>query len=226
MSDDLTALGIDGIRRSYDEHYDTMMDVEQDPTGAFFAIQEQADRINELEAKLEGQKRTIEAVTNSMDIETARGIVAQAWCQPETSNTEMDVVLAEEFAKILIEKTKDKGDHEPKMVLNRIEELEAENKALRRVIADVVKSTGDDPEIMAASREEWAQRAFSAVARIGELEAKLAKAVAAADRLADAVDDLRNLTSDEQCVLGLKRCFDRMKDYRTTLAELKGQDDE
>lgn len=38
-----------------------------------------------------------------MDIETARDIVVQAWCTPETSNTEMDVVLADEFAKILIE---------------------------------------------------------------------------------------------------------------------------
>ena len=40
-----------------------------------------------------------------MNIETARGIVAQAWCQPETSNTKMDVVLGDEFAKILIENT-------------------------------------------------------------------------------------------------------------------------
>ena len=53
MSDDLTMLGTDGIRRSYDEHYDTMMDVEEDPTGAFFAIQKQAYHIEELEAKLE-----------------------------------------------------------------------------------------------------------------------------------------------------------------------------
>ena len=53
MSDDFTVLGNDGIRRSFDEHYDTMMDVEQDPTGAMWAIQKQADRIEELEAKLE-----------------------------------------------------------------------------------------------------------------------------------------------------------------------------
>ena len=52
MSDDLTVLGPDGIRRSYDEHYDTMMDVKQDPTGALWAIQAQATRIKELEAKL------------------------------------------------------------------------------------------------------------------------------------------------------------------------------
>ena len=52
MSDDLTALGPDGIRRSYDEHYDTMMDVKEDPTGAWQAIQKQAARIEELEAKL------------------------------------------------------------------------------------------------------------------------------------------------------------------------------
>ena len=45
MSDDLTALGPDGIRRSYDEHYDTMMDVKEDPTGAWQAIQKQAARI-------------------------------------------------------------------------------------------------------------------------------------------------------------------------------------
>jgi hypothetical protein len=50
--DDLTALGHDGIRRSFDEHYGTMMDVEQDPTGAMWAIHKQADRIEELEAKL------------------------------------------------------------------------------------------------------------------------------------------------------------------------------
>jgi hypothetical protein len=50
--DDLTAIGIDGIRRSFDEHYDTMMEVEQDPTGAHHAIQNQHTRIEELEAKL------------------------------------------------------------------------------------------------------------------------------------------------------------------------------
>ena len=52
MSDDLKMLGVDGIRRSYDEHYDTMMDVEQDPTGAWIAIQKQTLRIEELEEML------------------------------------------------------------------------------------------------------------------------------------------------------------------------------
>ena len=50
--DDLTVVGIDGIRRSFDEHYDTMMCVEQDPTGAHHAILNQHARIEELEAKL------------------------------------------------------------------------------------------------------------------------------------------------------------------------------
>ena len=53
MSDDLTVLGPDGIRRSYDEHYDTMMDVEQDPTGAHQVIQRQRCRIEELTEVLE-----------------------------------------------------------------------------------------------------------------------------------------------------------------------------
>jgi hypothetical protein len=52
MSDDLTVAGVDGIRRSFDEHYDTMKEVVGDPYGAWDAIQIQADRIEELEDKL------------------------------------------------------------------------------------------------------------------------------------------------------------------------------
>jgi hypothetical protein len=40
-----------------------------------------------------------------MNIEEARGRAARAWCEPSTSTTEMDVVLAEEFAKILVSQT-------------------------------------------------------------------------------------------------------------------------
>lgn len=58
----------------------------------------------------------------------------------------------------------------------RIQELEAENKRLKALVADVIYSTGDDPEIMAASRAEWAARALAA-------EAKLAKAL-------DFIEDL------------------------------------
>ena len=50
--DDLTVVGIDGIRRSFDEHYDTVMCVEQDPTGAHHAIYNQHALIEELNAKL------------------------------------------------------------------------------------------------------------------------------------------------------------------------------
>ena len=52
MNNDMTEVGVDGIRRSFDEHYDTVMDVKEDPTGAMWAIHKQADRIEELEAKL------------------------------------------------------------------------------------------------------------------------------------------------------------------------------
>ena len=58
-----------------------------------------------------------------------------------------------------------------KDAMHRIEELEAESKTLRSMVADVIADTGDDPEIMAASRAEWAARAFTA-------EAKLTKALA------------------------------------------------
>jgi len=62
--------------------------------------------------------------------------------------------------------------------VNRIEELEEENKRLKSLIADVINDTGDDPEIMAASRAEWAARALTA-------EAKLAKAVGLVDDMVE-----------------------------------------
>jgi hypothetical protein len=49
----ITEVGVDGIRRSFDEHYDTVRDVEQDPWGAMLAIHKQARRIEELEAEIE-----------------------------------------------------------------------------------------------------------------------------------------------------------------------------
>ena len=36
-----------------------------------------------------------------MSMEAARERVAQCWCQPTTKHIEMDVTLAEEFAKVL-----------------------------------------------------------------------------------------------------------------------------
>ena len=57
MSDEMTVVGVDGIRRSFGEHYDTIKDVEQDPTGAMLAIYKQARRIEELEAEIDMLKR-------------------------------------------------------------------------------------------------------------------------------------------------------------------------
>jgi 23S rRNA G2069 N7-methylase RlmK/C1962 C5-methylase RlmI len=64
MSDDLTVAGVDGIRRSFDEHYDTVKEVVADPYGAWDAIQEAADRIEELEAKL---AKAVEALDRIQD---------------------------------------------------------------------------------------------------------------------------------------------------------------
>lgn len=50
----------------------------------------------------------------------------------------------------------------------RIEKLETENDNLKALVADVIHSTGDDPEIMAASRAEWAARARAAEAKLVE----------------------------------------------------------
>lgn len=53
---------------------------------------------------------------------------------------------------------------------NDLSKLQARIKELKAMIADQINSTGDDPQIMAASRAEWAARAKVA-------EAKLAKAI-------------------------------------------------
>jgi hypothetical protein len=83
---------------------------------------------------------------------------------------------------------------------DRIEELETENKNLRYMIIDQIEGTGDDPEIMAASRAEWAARAKAA-------EAKLAKAVEALEAI--VVDDTWGLEHDVYMMC------------RATLAELR-----
>jgi hypothetical protein len=103
------------------------------------------------------------------------------------------------------------------LLIGRIEELEAENKTLRSMVADVIADTGDDPEIMAASRAEWAARALAA-------EAKLVKVVGALVVI--------NALAPESMVNGysqsdLTELVSRMgKVTRTTLSELKGQGDE
>jgi len=75
----------------------------------------------------------------------------------------------------------------------RIEELEAENKRLKSLIADVIHDTGDDPKIMAASRAEWATRALAA-------EAKLAKTMEVVEMIASAdVDAVLGQAVDLSC---------------------------
>jgi hypothetical protein len=91
-----------------------------------------------------------------------------------------------------------------KDAMHRIEELEAESKTLRSMVAGVIADTGDDPEIMAASRAEWASRAL-------EAEAKLAKAVA---ELEDMQKVPRSDASHGILMVMIKH----------TLAELKGQE--
>ena len=88
-------------------------------------------------------------------------------------------------------------------------ELETENKRLKSLIADVINDTGDDPEIMAASRAEWAARALAA-------EAKLAKALEALDEAIYLLDpDDEDIAKET----GLHRIV-------TICAELKGEKDE
>jgi hypothetical protein len=65
---------------------------------------------------------------------------------------------------------------------DRNKKLRAENKRLKSLVADVIHSMGDDPEIMAASRAEWAARALEAEAKLSKSEALLAKVAAGLER--------------------------------------------
>ena len=80
MTDEMTVLGVDEIRRSFDEHYDTIKDVEQDPTGAMWAIHKQADRIEELETKLAKAMLVVEMIA-SEDVDAVLGQAVDLSCE-------------------------------------------------------------------------------------------------------------------------------------------------
>lgn len=52
----------------------------------------------------------------------------------------------------------------------RIQELVDENIQLESMISDHIESTGDDPEVMAATRAEWADRARIAEAKLAAVK--------------------------------------------------------
>jgi hypothetical protein len=91
-------------------------------------------------------------------------------------------------------------------VADRIEELEADNKGLRHMILDQINSTGDGPEIMAATRVEWAARALAA-------EAKLARSVEGLEAISSDMCEPRDDAS------AFLTC-------QSILAELKGGSDD
>lgn len=79
---------------------------------------------------------------------------------------------------------------------DRIKKLQAENKRLKALVADVIHSMGDDPEIMAASRAEWAARALEAEAKLAQVQALLER-IAAADTQAWALHALADIKGEK-----------------------------
>jgi septal ring factor EnvC (AmiA/AmiB activator) len=116
----------------------------------------------------------------------------------------------------------------------RIAELEAENDKLKAMVADVINDTGDDPEIMAASRAEWAARALEAEAKLVEY-----KMIAGAidKRWAESEDEVAELRAklawaegeleemlmiqNSEAAYGILRVY-----TKALVAELKGQSDD
>ena len=102
-----------------------------------------------------------------------------------------------------------------------VEELEADNKGLRHMILDQINSTGDDPEIMAATRAEWAARAKAA-------EAKLAKAIETLQVFADDANWFDSFELDAVTINPTWRgpTFTPEQFARDVIEELKGGSDE
>ena len=108
--------------------------------------------------------------------------------------------LAEEIAKgalgIEWKDTESAARRVAEYAAHRIEELEAENKHLKSLIAGVINDTGDDPEIMAASRAEWAARALAAEAKLAQVQALLER-IAAADTQAWVLHALADIKGEK-----------------------------
>jgi len=121
--DDLTFVGIDGIRRTFDEHYDTMMCVEQDPTGAHHAIHNQHARIEELEK----QNASLEAAIKRQ-ASAARTLRSCALAEVQHLS-EMD--RSEYFAAHTLDSERDANA----ILTDRIEELEAK---LAKAVEDFI----------------------------------------------------------------------------------------
>jgi len=66
-SDPFHVMGNDNVIRTLDEHYDGKKDVEQDPYGAWLAIQNQAARIEELKAERDTLKAKLEAAVDILE---------------------------------------------------------------------------------------------------------------------------------------------------------------
>jgi len=94
MSDDLTVVGVDGIRRKFHQHYDVMDEVMRDPQGAFYAIQRQADRIEELEAKLEKNEALMQAGFAEYERRLAKAVEAmEFWLQAQEPDVDAAINL-------------------------------------------------------------------------------------------------------------------------------------
>ena len=88
-------------------------------------------------------------------------------------------------ARVALEALITSGDN----MTDRIETLE-------KMIASVIDDTGDTPEIMAASRAEWATRALAAEAKLAKVQAQLEK-IAAVDTQAWAWEALADIKGEE-----------------------------
>jgi predicted nuclease with TOPRIM domain len=101
--DDLKVQGVDGVWRAYDENYDTMLDVEDDPYGAWEAIQKQHSRIEALEAQLEEVTRygrqieyaNAKLIQERKTAEQARDKWRSMWEKEQADNEALQAQLAE-----------------------------------------------------------------------------------------------------------------------------------
>jgi hypothetical protein len=85
--DEMTVCGADGISRNYDEHYDCQSEVEEDPYGAWDAIQKQHVAIIAQAATIEALRARVKAADELADM-------VQCWSENGCTESALTEALA------------------------------------------------------------------------------------------------------------------------------------
>ena len=100
------------IKRPPDEEFDTMMEVQRNPTGAWMAIQSQADRIEQLEEKVAQWKAGFalaDAKWGKVLMERDKAVEALRWADDHANHGAMTSTYSEGTLRYLLRNIRDRA---------------------------------------------------------------------------------------------------------------------